>query len=294
MNKIITLILALFSGVSMTHAQDLSTMFGDTAKSKKNERTIATFKGTHMINFNTIEVDGKHTLNFRIQHRFGDFSTGLYNFYGVDGPASIKLALDYSWDGRTEVGIGRCNIDKMVDGYIKYRALRQTTDNRMPISVTGMVDLGINTTNAPLSTPELYQNYSSRLNYTYQIMIARKFTRNFSLQVSPTLVHINEVLNLTDKNDIYAIESMLRYKFTKRMAFTLEYAARLNHYSDSYSTYHNAFGAGVDIETGGHVFSIHVTNCYGINDAQFLPYTTGNITKGNLALGFNISRVFSW
>jgi hypothetical protein len=274
-------------------AQDLSKMFSDSSAKKTHYPCIATFKGTHLINFHTLEVDGKNTLNFRISHRFGDISTGLYNFYGVDGPASIKLALDYSFDGRTEIGIARSNINKVVDGYLKYRVLRQTEDNHMPLSVTAMASMGETTLNASPSFPKEYYYFSSRLSYCYQLMIARKFSRNFSLQMAPTLVHENLATNLTDKNDIYALVGIMRYKFTRRAAVTAEYSYRLNKYMDNETSYSDVVGLGLDIETGGHVFSIHVTNAYGLYESQFIPYTTSNFFKGKMQVGFNISRAFT-
>lgn len=91
---------------------------------KTKEFTTATFKGTRLINFHTIETPGKNTLEYRISHRFGTTDSGINNFYGMDGGASIRMGLDYSYDGRLEVGLGRTNIDKTIDGYLKYRLLR--------------------------------------------------------------------------------------------------------------------------------------------------------------------------
>ncbi len=49
---------------------------------------------------------------------------------------------------------------------------------------------------------------------------------------------------------------------------------------------------GVDIETGGHVFQLHVSNSAGINERAFITETTGDWSKGEVRLGFNLSRVF--
>src|ERR1051325_4658655 len=65
------------------------------AQAPVREYTHATFKGTRLINFPTNETMGKHALDFRIQHRFGEFSSGAYNAFGTDGPACIRLSFDY-------------------------------------------------------------------------------------------------------------------------------------------------------------------------------------------------------
>src|SRR6185436_2451137 len=94
------------------------------------------FKSTRLINQQTLESVGKRTLDFRISHRFGPVNSGSYGAWGIDGPVNIRLGLDYSFDGRLMFGIGRTSVDKIVDGFLKYRLLRQTTDGKMPVSVT--------------------------------------------------------------------------------------------------------------------------------------------------------------
>ena len=81
-------------------------------------------------------LGGPRTLDFRISHRFGPVNSEAYNAFGLDGPANIRLGLEYSPEGRFMFGIGRSSLDKLVDGFLKYRLLRQKTDNSMPLSVT--------------------------------------------------------------------------------------------------------------------------------------------------------------
>ncbi|MFA5814417.1 MAG: DUF5777 family beta-barrel protein [Bacteroidales bacterium] len=50
---------------------------------------------------------------------------------------------------------------------------------------------------------------------------------------------------------------------------------------------------GFDIETGGHVFQIMLTNSQGMREGGFIGKTTGSWMKGDIHLGFNISRVFT-
>jgi len=49
----------------------------------------------------------------------------------------------------------------------------------------------------------------------------------------------------------------------------------------------------VDIETGGHVFNIMLTNSLAMIEKGFIGETTGNIADGGIHLGFNILRVFT-
>ena len=67
---------------------------------------------------------GKRSLDFRISHRFGDFNSGAYNAWGVDGGANIRLALEYNHGTRLMFGVGRTSGRKIADGFLKYRLLK--------------------------------------------------------------------------------------------------------------------------------------------------------------------------
>lgn len=288
--------ISLFT-INNTLAQETDPMklLEEMTASDKKEPVAATFKGTRLINQHTIEVGGKRTLDYRIAHRFGPFNTGAYDFWGLDGGASIRMSLEYSYDGRLQFGLGRTSIEKTYDGYLKYRLLRQTKDNSTPVSVTlfsGVYYTNLQGAATLISGIDKYKNRSSRFSFAQQVMIARKFSENLSLQVTPSMVHYNQVDNISDKNDTYAVGFLGRYKFTKRTAVTFEYMARLNKYTSA-TTYYDSMGIGLDIETGGHVFQVHLTNSLGITENQFITRTGDSWADGGMRLGFNISRAFT-
>ncbi len=292
--KTLLLSFLMFSSLISWAQDDLLKLIGEEAP-KEKEYTIATFKGTRLINFHTVETGGKRSLDFRIAHHFGDLNTGAYNFFGLDGGASIRLGLEYTYDGRFQFGIGRSSYEKTYDSFLKYRLLRQTTDNKMPISITLLSCAFYNTTKDPNIASNGYDRFehkSSRLSFAHQIIVARKFNEHLSLQISPSLVHFNLVDASKDKNDTYALAFAGRYKITKRMAITAEYGLRLNKFTTT-EKYYDSCGLGLDIETGGHVFQIYVTNSFGLIENQFLPRTSSSIKDLAIKLGFNISRMFT-
>src|SRR2546428_3998877 len=143
------------------------------------EFVTSTFKGTRIINFNSVETSGPRTLEFQIQHRFGPFNSGGYNFFGFDEGASIRFGFLYSYNGRLEFGLGRSSIDKQYDASVKYRLFRQTLDNKMPLSVTLLGYTYYTTVRDPNSTINgfnVYAETTSRFSYSAQAMLARKFT----------------------------------------------------------------------------------------------------------------------
>jgi hypothetical protein len=256
--------------------------------------TYATFKGTRLINMHTLETTGRRALDFRISHRFGTLNSGAYQAFGVDLAANIRLGLEYSYDGRLQLGIGRTSFQKIADGFLKYRLIRQTTDNKNPISVTWLSCAFYSFEKKQIAGLNYYGNALDRLSYAHQLIIGRKFNESISFQIAPTVVHFNLVEKLGDKNDIYAICALGRVKLTKRFALTAEYGYRINkYYNSTNQTYYDTFAIGCDIETGGHVFQLHFVNSIGLVENQFIPYTNTNWKTAGIRLGFNISRVFA-
>lgn len=289
MKKILLVCFCILSFIADAIAQDDLLKMLDQEKPKDKEPVTGTFKTTRIVNLHSVETLGKRTLDFRINHRFGTLNGGGYNFWGLDQGASIRLGLEYSYDGKLMFGLGRTSVDKTFDGFVKYKILSQTADNSMPLSLAWVSSANLIT----VKNPDRFKKGTDRLVYMHQLIIARKFNEQFSFQVMPTLIHYNIVEKQKDKNDIYALGFAGRYRISKSVALTGEYAYRLNKYTDRFNKYYNSFAVGIDIETGGHVFQIQLVNSLGVNETQLIPYTDTRWLNGGFRLGFNISRVFS-
>lgn len=293
MKKIILSFSLIASCSTAFFAQTPDDLLNMVAETPKKEYTTATFKTTRLINFHTVEVLSRRSLDFRISHRFGDFNTGAYNAWGIDGGANIRLALEYCHGSRLMFGVGRTSGKKIADGFLKYRLLKQTTKGGgMPVSVT--LFTGVYHTflqNVIIDGKNKYQTVPDRLSYCHQIMVGRKFSSRFSFQLTAAMVHFNLVDKITDKNDCFVVGGVTRFKFAKRQAITVEYGYRLNKYSND--KLYDSFGIGYDLETGGHVFQIHLTNSFGLTEDQYFMYTNSSWDNWGIRLGFNISRVFT-
>lgn len=250
--------------------------------------TEATFKGTRIINGHSVEVRDPGVLNFVISHRFGRLNGGAYEFFGLD-EANIRLGLEYGLAKGLNVGIGRSSFEKTFNGYLKYQLLQQQHGaTSVPVSVVGFASIAVNSLRN--DNPERPLSFSSRIDYTYQLLIARKFSSNFSLQLSPTLVHRNLVATRAMANNLFALGVAGRYKLTQRVALNLEYYYRLNALDED--VFYNPLAIGFNIETGGHVFQLHFTNARAMIEEGFITETTGNFLSGDVHFGFNVSRVF--
>jgi hypothetical protein len=269
-------------------------------KKSQNELVEATFKTSRIINGHSIENTQKGILDLKISHRFGTLNNGFYQLFGLDN-ATMRMGVDYGITNRLMAGIGRSTYQKQYDGFLKFRVLRQSAGkNAMPVSVSLMAGTMFST-----DTASIKNNYnvplnvklhtSDKLSYVYQLIIARKFSTDFSLQIMPTIVHSNVVPRAEDPNDLYSVGVGGRLKLTRRMSVNLEYYYQVpGHKLETMAgeEIHNPLSLGFDIETGGHVFQLHFTNSRGMTERQFITETPGSWGKGDIHFGFNISRVF--
>ncbi|HEX2393734.1 MAG TPA: DUF5777 family beta-barrel protein [Bacteroidales bacterium] len=289
MKQLVAIILSLTLPIAL-FAQDIDELLEEAAGGS-TKYASATFKSTRIINGHSIERMPEGQLDFRISHRFGQLNSGAYNLWGLD-QANIHFSLEYGITDWLMIGIGRGTYEKTYDGFTKLSLLRQSKGERnMPVSVSWFSSMSINSLKW---TGESHLDFWYRVSYVHQLLIARKFNERFSLALNPTFIHRNLVKTELDPNDIWALGAGLRFKLTKRFALNAEYYYVLPPENDfpSLETF-NPFSVGVDIETGGHVFTIMLTNSLAMIEKGFISETTGEWRNGGIHLGFNISRVFA-
>jgi len=290
---------ALLIASAASAQEDLLSLLGE--DSTTVEYTTASFKATRVINGSSIENTAHGVLDFRISHRFGYVSSGRPEFWGLD-QAYIRLGLDYGVTDRLMVGIGRSSYQKTVDGFFKYKILRQCDQGcTMPITLSFASGMSVTTLAAdklPWYEVGRTDYFTHRLGYYFQAIVGRKFSESLTLQLMPGLVHRNLVKTSAEKNDVINIGAAGRYKITKRMAINAEYYYVLpdqlaEPVTPTDPEYHNSLSLGLDIETGGHVFQLHLTNSFPMYERGFITETTGDWLDGDISIGFNISRVFT-
>ena len=268
-----------------------SDLFDVFEESTQSEVVYATFKGTQLINASTNETPGEGVLQFMMAHRFGSFNDDyLYNFFGLDN-AQVRMQLDYGVTDRLNIGMGRSSFLKVADGFVKYQLLQQQKGTKtVPVSIT--LHSSTNYRNARY-TDGIDHATSDRLSYMHQAIIARKWNRKLSTLMSPSVVHFNLVPTAQDPNTTAHITLGARYKISNRMALTGESTLLSNREFSSGERYTTPFALGVDIETGGHVFQLHISNTRAMNGPYWMARNPYKASNGGLFLGFNISRVFT-
>lgn len=272
-------------------------LLGELEKSseKETEYTFATFKGTRLGNGHTVETKNAGSLEFIFGHRFGAINGGVYEMFGLD-QAYVRLGLDYGITDRLSVSIGRNSTDKTMDGYLKYKLLRQQSGvKNFPVTVTALGGLAYKL--SPKNNSDVSADFENidRLSYTGQLLIARKFTPNFSLQLMPTIVHKNIVESYEENNQV-ALGLGGRIKVTRSLALTSEYYFNFNAPDNDLlledQRQYDSFTLGIDIETGGHVFQLLLTNAIGLTERAFITETRDDFFGGDIHLGFNVTRTF--
>lgn len=310
MNQIFRIVLVVILPVfSLTAQENMENYLPTETTSEKDTIPVyATFKSSKIINARSNELVHKGELDLIVSHRFGDaggHNGGFKTFYGTDNASDIKIALDYGLSDRLAIGISRTKgataIRQLLEANCKYKLIEQTESDRIPLGITFFGNAVISTMGSNINpkVPDHFDTFSDRWSFVAQTIIVRKFSSNFSLALLPTYTHYNRV-GYGDSNDIFAIGIGARAKLTKRMAliadyfYTFDSGSRKAYFEKNGLPFYNPLAAGLEIETGGHVFQLTFMNNTALLENQFIPYTTTSWTKGQFRWGFSISRPFSF
>jgi hypothetical protein len=287
--KKVLLVIFLLSINAQVFSQDLlGILDSETVVNEKENIVTSTFKGTRIINGHSVENRKAKELEFIISHRFGRVNLGFDELFGLD-QSNIRFAFEYGLSDNLTAGIGRSSFEKTYDSYLKYSLLKQKRgDDSFPFAVSLFSSVAVKTIKD--YDPADKRTFSESLFYVSQVLFARKVNESFSFQFTPTYVHRNTVRIDEDPHDIFALGFGSRVKVSKRVSINGEYYYAFNE-STSINA-RNSLAFGVDIETGGHVFQIILSNAITMIEKSFITETTGNFFGGDIHLGFNISRTF--
>lgn len=289
MKNFIAVVSFFFVALSAALAQeDLLKMLEKEAPAKR-EPVLAMFKTNKLINIHTNETVRKNNLDVRISHLFGNMGEesggGIHNLYGIDQSADIRIGFHYGITDHLMIGVSRAKRNEDLEGLVKYRFLDQTTDNKIPVSVSGFANIAYSIKESPD-----FRNNTYRFTYCSQLIFARKFSSRFSMVVIPTIVHRNFV-GADDENNTFSLSGGFRLKFTPSASVIADYSHTFGR-PDLVLPHYDVFGVGIEVETGGHVFTIMFTNASGILENDYLVNTMDAWSMGGFKLSFNISRMF--
>lgn len=276
--KLLCLLLMPF----LSMAQD--DLLNDIDSTATKEVVESAFKGLKIVNIESTKLAAKGDLYFIVAHRFGSIEDGFEGFFGLDN-AVTQIKFTYGLNKWLTISGARS--EQAYDFSGKY-SLQPQIKGGFPVAITGFTSVGFNNLLKESNFPKM--QFEDRMVYVNQLLISRKFNSRLSLELAPTYMHENFVVDDNQDNSQALIGMGGRYKFAKRWSLNVDYSVHLNR-ADS-SPFHDPLSIGVDLETGGHVFQMHFSNSQGIHEAGFLGNTTGLWESGDIFFGFNLLRVF--
>ena len=306
------LLLSYFSLLCLTgvQAQDNA----DVVESKPVKNT---FSSIWIIDNHSVMVPYRKTFEFDIQHRFGLVYNGFEDLWGLYAPSNIRLGFSYVPVNDLMVGFGFTKNNLLWDFNVKYSLLQQMTEKGSPVSITYYGNAAIDTRDKSFFANADDLKMTDRLSFFHQVMIARKISDKFSLQLAGSLSHFNTIYpnenpvdgNLQElQNDNFSIAVSGRYKLSNALNFIFNYDQPLTtrpssnpEKPDSKDPKPNV-SLGLEINTSAHQFQLFVGNFtsivpqynntfnanWGFGDEKF------SLWDPEWAIGFNITRLWSY
>ncbi len=279
---------------SIKKATATDSLFNSMNNSAKKREIVPIFESSRLIFSQSTETVKKNNFGVVIIHRFGDVGGddggGKYLF-GLDKVADVYIGFEYGLTNNLNIDLGRSAMPDeggLITFEFKYALLHQTNDNSSPIGITLIGETGLR----PYSD---FDQFSDRVSYFAQAIIARKISRDFSLQIAPSFVQNNlPVPNVAgSENDFFSLSATAAIKVTKLMSIVVDYAHPFSTFRSS-NGFSDPFGFGIQLVTGGHVFTINISNARTANEINYLSNTTSDYIRGNYRLGFTIARMFDF
>jgi hypothetical protein len=254
-----------------------------------------TFGSALLIDNQTVATPYKGGLELEIQHRFS-LIKNYHDLFGIYGSANTRIGLNYGITDRLMVGAGTTKDYKLQDIQWKYLILQQTEDNSMPVSVSYYGNVV-----ADLRKEENFTAGSSkfkqmhRLSYFTQLIVARKLSEKFSVQIAPSVVYFNTTTRYNDstgyKNLNIGLSAGARANLFGAQSLLLEYDQLLTKQDLNVQPKPN-LSLGWEIGTATHTFRVFVANYNQIMIQRNLVFNTNDFTKGDYLVGFNITVRF--
>ena len=281
MKNYIKILLILLFLPFVTVAQDQ-----DSTKVKEKVERSA-FDSATLIDNPTNVLFNKNTLEIQMSHRFGLINGGTQDLAGFWAPSNIRIGASYAILDRLTIGFGTTKFDLLQDFNWKAAILRQTRSNSMPVSVSYYGNFTVDAR----KDNEFY-NIQDRYSFFNQIIIAKRFSPEVSLQLAPSISHYNKVTSTMRANDLIAIAFGGRFKVSPQTALIVDYTQPVTTYSQDDPK--PGLSVGMEFSTSGHSFQLFATNYNGIVPQKNIMFNTNDFFKGDFLIGFNITRNYSF
>ena len=227
MKKYLLAISIICLGVNSLFAQDdLLNELEQETKEESYEQPA--FKAMKIGNLQSTKVAAKGDMYMYVSHRFGTLKDGLTTFFGFDN-ANTKIQLVYGVYDGIQIGLARESIRKTYSSHIKAKIMGQSKD--FPVNIVGYATANIRTDLRKEQYPLL--EFGDRMSYATQLLISRRFSNRFSLELAPTYVRQNLVLEPFQNHNQIALGAGGRLKVSKRMSVNVDYVYNFSRHKNS-------------------------------------------------------------
>ena len=212
------------------------------------------FESSSIIDNATNVLFTKNALEVQMQHRFGEINDYKGDMAGFWGASNIRIGLSYAIHERLTIGYGTTKEKRFQDFNWKVGLLNQTQSGSMPISVSYF---GNFTIDARQKGKDLFPTKQARYSFFNQLIIARRFNANVSMQVAPSISHFNQVLPGM-KNDMISVAFGGRFKISPQTATLVDYSQPITQFDEHQPK--PGISIGTEFATSAHAFQIFLTN----------------------------------
>ncbi len=285
------ILLFLFLGMVSTYlkAQDLLDIL-DKEQHDSPQYANATFSFSRITFGQSVETRKTGTLDIFTTNRFWNLPIERSQSFVADRMSS-RIALEYGISDRLLFGAGITTFEERYDAFLKYRLVRQRKDGKgSPFSIS--LFQNISYYNRDFSRFGYSETLSERQAFTTQLLIAKKITSKFSLQIVPTFIKRGLVFQDTDDQEHFAVGFGARYKVGRHVSIASEYYYVANPV-DAIKTY-GPFSLGVNWELSDVMLQFMLTNTPSMVEDTFIVETRNNFNfePPNLNFGFNFTYTF--
>jgi len=251
----------------------------------------ATFKGTRIQIGHSVETRKSGTLEISAHSRFWNTPDDASQSFVADR-VNTRFALEYGVTDNFTLGTGTSTFDGFFDAYAKYRIVHQTKQEKSPVSITLFQNATYRSKEFKLIPRD---EFIERFSFTSQVLIARKVTRNFSVQIAPSYVHHGAVANSEDPINQFAVGFGARYKIGGHLSVASEYYLLANEIETEtgFGPSFNAFSIGVNWELSDLLLQFMLTNSRYLTDDAIITQNRFNFNfrNPNLHFGFNATYI---
>ncbi len=230
----------------------------------------------------TAETLQKGDWEFEVSHRFmPPITEGAGQFWGMDGPATIRLALGYAVSNKFMIHVGRTNVMDNLELQLKYKTWERQSDT-LPLLLSLRGGLAYN---GEIFDP--VKNDGRKFQFYGQVILNTMFEEKFGIGVVPTYLY-NSHIFCVDPQYSLTLGSYVQYYVSSRLSFLVEWNPTVSGWRQDY----DSITFGLELETGGHFFKIFLGNNDKVNTTQYIAGANRDFADGDFRIGFMITRTF--